>query len=180
MFSKSRCPSGVLGLQLLKPKPEQRRKRRRRLQADAADCRTSLDQVPQCLYCLCLYDPLRNVDPNIQTTWWTLLNLTQHYSTLLNITQHYSTPLSGHKATFRCKEATRTAHNSQSQPPSRRQQEDTTGYRRIKRQVRDGERLLSRFGQNEVEHLYISTSTMYLLRLSTTWLYDIVWVLIWI
>ena len=106
--------------------------------------------------------------PNIQTTWWTLLNLTQHYSTLLNITQHYSTPLSGHKATFRCKEATRTAHNSQSQPPSRRQQEDTTGYRRIKRQVRDGERLLSRFGQNEVEHLYISTSTMYLLRLSTT------------
>lgn len=110
----------------------------------------------------------------------TLLNITQPYSTLLNITQHYSTPLSGHKATFRCKEATRTAHNSQSQPPSRRQQEDTTGYRRIKRQVRDGERLLSRFGQNEVEHLYISTSTMYLLRLSTTWLYDIVWVLIWI
>ena len=97
--------------------------------------------------------------PTIQTTWWTLLNLTQHYST----------PLSGHKATFRCKEATRTAHNSQSQPPSRRQQEDTTGYRRIKRQVRDGERLLSRFGQNEVEHLYISTSTMYLSRLSTVW-----------
>jgi hypothetical protein len=94
MFSKSRCPSGVLGLQLLKPKPEQRRKRRRRLQADAADCRTSLDQVPQCLYCLCLYDPLRNVDPehpdhlvDFTQPYSTLLNLTQHYSTLLNITQ---------------------------------------------------------------------------------------------